>query len=209
MKAFSTIGDAFSRWIDCVAEEVARLHGWLAPARVVKLIEVDAGNFAIETDERNAASTPPVGYLVIADGKFIEALTPGLVGTLSDSRIELFLRSDRFLFAPLELPGRAAEFLDGVVRAQIDRLTPWKAAEAVFGWSKPTQSGTDRFIATIAAAPRARIAPFVQAISGLGVRSSSVFAAPRTLALRPNPSRSWRTAVVPPTLANFGAFSRS
>ncbi len=94
---------------------------------------------------------------------------------LSGSRVELILRSDRFLFAPLELPGRAAEFLDGVVRAQIDRLTPWSAVEAAFGWSNPTQAGTDRFITTIAATALGRIAPFVQAMAGFGVRSISVF----------------------------------
>jgi general secretion pathway protein L len=95
--------------------------------------------------------------------------------SLSGSRIELMLRSDRFLFAPLELPGRAAEFLEGVVRAQIDRLTPWGAATAAFGWSVPLQAATDRFVTTIAASPLERIAPLVHAISAFGVKSISVF----------------------------------
>ena len=94
---------------------------------------------------------------------------------VSGSRIELVLRADRFLFAPLELPGRAAEFLDGVARAQIDRLTPWGAAEAAFGWSKTTQAGTDRCITTIAATALGRITTDVKAMASLGAQSISVF----------------------------------
>jgi general secretion pathway protein L len=75
------------------------------------------------------------------------------------------------------LPGRAAEFLGGVVRAQIDRLTPWSAEEAVFGWSAPTEAGNDRIVVTVAATARAKIAPYVQALSELGAQSIAVFAA--------------------------------
>jgi general secretion pathway protein L len=175
MKALSVIAEGFARWIDSVAGTVITVHGWLAPPRVIKLIEDEAGEFAIRTDQQASDASPTVECVRIAEGKIIGAVPAGMAENLAGSRIELVLRSDRFLFAPFELPGRAAEFLEGVVRAQIDRLTPWGAAEAAFGWSKPTQAGTDRFITTIAATALGRITPFIQALAGFGVQSISVF----------------------------------
>jgi general secretion pathway protein L len=177
MKILFAIAQGFSYWIESVAATVIALHGWLAPPRVIKLVEGDAGVFAVLVDQQVTPSTSTSERIRITDGTIIDAdtLSAAMAENVSGSRIELVLRADRFLFAPLELPGRAAEFLDGVVRAQIDRLTPWSAAEAAFGWSKPTQAGTDRFITTIAATALGRITPFVQAIASLGAQSISVF----------------------------------
>jgi general secretion pathway protein L len=178
MKAFSIMADAFSRWIDSVAQAVLTLHGWLAPPRVVQLIEGETGTFAVRTDGQSADARSPNGCLRIAEGKIIEPPPPDIAQLLSGSRLELILRSERFLFAPLELPGRAAEFLDGVVRAQIDRLTPWSAAEAAFGCSRPTQSGGERIAITIAATARSSIMPYIQATACLGAYSTAVLTSP-------------------------------
>ena len=93
---------------------------------------------------------------------------------LKGSRVELAMRPDRFFFRAIELPRRATEFLDGVVRAQIDRITPWDAGEAVFGWSAPTELSNDRISVTIAATARPQIIPLIQAIGHLGVKSIAV-----------------------------------
>ena len=76
------------------------------------------------------------------------------------------LQPTRFLFRPLELPARAADFLEGIVRAQIDRLTPWSASEAVFGCSAPAESGADSITTVIAATTRKVAMSYVQAVSG-------------------------------------------
>jgi general secretion pathway protein L len=69
------------------------------------------------------------------------------------------------------LPKRAMEFLDGIVSAQIDRLTPWSASDSVFGWTPPRQLGSDRILLTVVATARALVRPYLQALAGLGAES--------------------------------------
>jgi general secretion pathway protein L len=93
---------------------------------------------------------------------------------LSGKRVEIYLRPDRFLFRSLELPDRAKDLLEGIVQAQIDRLTPWKVTEAVFGWSRPAELSTGRISITIAATARAWIMSHVDAIKSTGAHSIAV-----------------------------------
>src|ERR1700680_4598686 len=101
-------------------------------------------------------------HVAFADGAFS---APNLAPVLKGSRVEIVLKPRRFLFRPLELPARAADFLDGIVRAQIDRLTPWSASEAVFGCSAAVESGTDSITTMIAATTRKVAINYVQTIS--------------------------------------------
>jgi general secretion pathway protein L len=100
------------------------------------------------------------------------------MASLSGCRVELTVSPDRCLFCPLDLPSRAAEFLSGIVRAQIDRLTPWHAADAAFGFSPPVEIEGERLTITIAATPLASIKPLLDSLFAKGARSVSVFVAP-------------------------------
>jgi general secretion pathway protein L len=173
MRLLRQIGEGFSRWIDSVAATVLAVLGWLASPRTVKLVEQDNGELVLQAGKHPARDLQAAA-LRIADGQIVGAPPPGLVAALRGSRAELVLQPGRFLFRPLELPGRAAEFLGGIVRAQIDRLTPWSAADAVFGWSKPADAGPDRIVLTVAASARALVSPYVKAIASLGVQSIAV-----------------------------------
>ncbi len=64
------------------------------------------------------------------------------------------------------------------MRAQIDRLTPWTANDAAFGWSDPVVAGADRIVVTVAATARALVQPLVDALVAAGAEAVAVTATP-------------------------------
>ena len=166
--------DGFFRWIDSVAATTVAMLGRLASRRGVRLVEEDNGAFVVKGSGRDGSSGLPLQRLQFADGQVVGPVPDKLAAALRGSRAELVLQPARFLFRPLELPKRAGEFLDGIVRAQIDRLTPWSPNDAVFGWTRPEAAGADRIVVTVAATARALVAPYVRALAGLGVESIAV-----------------------------------
>ena len=175
MKASFAVADGFSGAIDLVASTVATWVGRLDSPRSVKLVEEECGRFVLQADQPNVGLSPIFLTSNVNAGQVIDAARDGAATGFSGARVELFLHPDRFLFRSIEFPGRAAEFLDGIVRSQIDRLTPWSAAEAAFGWSKSAAAGTDRIVVTIAAAELALVMPYIRAISHMGPHSVAVF----------------------------------
>jgi general secretion pathway protein L len=112
--------------------------------------------------------------ILIGDGRIEPAIAAKLGPLLSRAKVELVLQPGRFVFRPLELPRRAASFLEGIIRAQIDRLTPWSAADAAFGWFPSADIGDERMLVTIAATARNLLKPFATAIAALGVDTITI-----------------------------------
>lgn len=155
-----TIGATLDAWTGSVAGAVlAGLDRVLSP-RIVRLVEGADGEFAVEGGGK-AGSTP--SRIACADGTLS---APNLASLFRGSRVEIVLQARRFVIRPIELPARAADFLEGIVRAQIDRLTPWSAGEAVFGCSAPAASGPENITTMIAATTRKVAMIYVQAVSG-------------------------------------------
>jgi general secretion pathway protein L len=160
MKWFQTIGAILNAWTGSVAAAIIAGFDRMASPRVVRLVENDDGAFTVEAAAKSSNAPARIGF---ADGTLS---APNLAPLFRGSRVEIVLQPKRFLFRPLELPARAADFLDGIVRAQIDRLTPWSASEAVFGCSIPTDSGPESITTVIAATTRKVALGYVQAVSG-------------------------------------------
>jgi general secretion pathway protein L len=168
MKFLRQFLEGFSRWITCVATAIVAMRGWFVSSRPVEFVEETGGEFLVRTAGRSPPSTSETGRIRILDGKVVGTVPSGLAAKLKGCRAGLVLQPARFMFRPLELPRRAGEFLGGIVRSQIDRLTPWSAGEAAFGWSPPTDIGNDRIVVTVAATARALVNPLVEAVAGLG-----------------------------------------
>jgi general secretion pathway protein L len=160
MKLRETIGAILDAWTGSVAAAIISGFDRMVSPRVVRLIEGDDGGFAVETAAKSDNAPSRIAF---ADGTLS---APNLAPMFKGSRVEIVLQPRRFLFRPLELPARAVGFLDGIVRAQIDRLTPWSASEAVFGCSVPVENGTDGISTVIAATTRKVAMTYVQAVSG-------------------------------------------
>jgi general secretion pathway protein L len=144
----------------------------------VQIIEEAPDIFTLRAADGGKKSRLADQQIRVTGGIIETPLRADWARTLHGSRAEMVLRPNRFLFRPLELPKRAIEFLDGIVRSQIDRLTPWTSGEAVFSWTPPVEAPNDRIELTIAATARGLVTPYVQAIADLGVASVTILTFP-------------------------------
>ena len=183
MNGLGDIKAFVARWIDTVAAAIVGLLTFRT-RKSVQVVEEDSGTFVISAG-RDTPSGRPFERVTVVDGQIVSPNPGNVEAMLRGSHAELELKASRFMFRPLELPQRATEFLDGVVRAQIDRLTPWSANDAAFGWTEPAAAATDRMVVTVAATARALVQPLIDALTGAGAESVSVStAAPNAAPIR-------------------------
>ena len=157
-----------SRRLDDAAAGLWDLTDLVRRKTLVTLLEQADGGFIVASKAR-----APRGPVRFEAGRFTdlpEALVKG-------ADVEVRLQARRFLFRSLEVPRKAADFLDAVVHAQIDRLTPWSPAQAAFGRSAPAELAGDRLGIVVAATSRADIAPFALALESMAPRSVTISAA--------------------------------
>jgi general secretion pathway protein L len=179
-----------SRWIDVVVGLIVACSRRFAAPRLIKLIEDEDGNLTFRPGADGSAPSARSESFRLADGKVLGELPSELSAALTGRRVELTLQPTRFVFRPIDLPPGAADFLHGIVQTQIDRLTPWAAADAAFGWSDPIEHG-GRLVVNIAATGKNTIRPYVEAIAAIGASSVSVFASPPLSSTGTLPIKIW------------------
>jgi general secretion pathway protein L len=174
MTALEKIQTAFWHWLDQVAEAVLAARARFTSKNPVHLVETEQGRFSVLPAQKRQGAIARGAEIQIENGAIAGYPAPELQAALQGGEVDLLLRPDRFVFKPLELPARAAEFLDGVVRSQIDRLTPWDAEHAAFGASAPVDAGGGRIVVTVAATAKTALLPLVKAFTASGARSVTV-----------------------------------
>ena len=146
----------------------------LRPRRRLRLVE-QASDVFLHTDGDARASEPQARFRFVAGAFVAESeVSPG--GNWRRAEVELVLSERQFLFPRFQAPRKASEFLDAIVRSQIDRLTPWTRAQAEAGFAIEPVAGDETAI-TLAAAAKAALDPYVEAARARGADSVVVFAA--------------------------------
>lgn len=111
-------------WLDGLA---ALLLAWRERQRARQglLITREDAHFVVRTVGRGQDSVPQI----IADGA---ALPPGVARLAGHGTVTFELKE--IVVRRIQVPAPAREFLPGIVRNQIERLSPWRANDTVYGF---------------------------------------------------------------------------
>jgi general secretion pathway protein L len=176
MAMISEFNELLSEWIAAVTGAVDAAADRLVRPRRITIEEGEDGAFTARTiSAKNAPPLPDVSFR-LDQGRPIPPLPEDWEIAFRGSRVEAQLQSGHVMTCPLDFPGKAGDFLDGMIRAQIDRLTPWTANEAVFGWSPPTSMANDRIEVTFAATSKLMVQPLLQFVRALDAVSVAIYA---------------------------------
>jgi general secretion pathway protein L len=116
------VGAMVRRWIEVLA---ALLFGWQEAWRARRSLIVSRDATGILIRHAQAVSTAAVGAPVAED----------VAQAARRSLVVLELQPDQVMARRISVPAKAREFLPGIIRNQIDRLSPWQADEAVYGFA--------------------------------------------------------------------------
>jgi len=163
-------------WIATVARAVNFAIGRYARGRQILLSEHSDHSFTAKLKSVRKGPVLPEVSFRLSDGRPNPPLPADWVAAFRGSRVEALMASGRVLFRSLDFPKQAVDFLDGMIRTQIDRLTPWTADEVVFGWSPPAAIAKERVELTLASTSKQDIQPLVQLASNLGAASIAAIA---------------------------------
>jgi general secretion pathway protein L len=143
--------DLFGEWIAAVDAAIRAATVRMVPRRRILLLEGDGNSFTARvTSARKGGFLPRTSFRLV-QGRPEPALSSEWRAALRGSCIDILMRPDHVLFRAVDFPKQAADFLDGMVRAQIDRLTPWTAGEVEFGITPPVPIANERIALTLAA----------------------------------------------------------
>ncbi len=158
-------------WIDAVSRAVDMVAGRFVRAQQIRLAEREDGAFTASTMAAKGGPRLPDVSFRLDDSKPLPAEWKA---AFRAGRVEALLQPAHVMTHQLDFPNKAADFLDGMIRAQVDRLTPWSAGDAVFGWSSPTPAPNDRIEVTFAATSRQKVKPVLQFAEAVDAASVAI-----------------------------------
>ena len=167
----SELKDLFGSWIAAVTTAFHFIAARIRSQRRVLLVERGPDHFAARIASTRKGPILPEASFHLLHGRPEPGLTAQWQAALRGSHIDILMRPDRVLFRTVDFPKQATGFLDGMIRAQIDRLTPWPASEVEFGTTPPVPVGGERVALTVAATSKQKILPLLRIAADCGAAS--------------------------------------
>jgi general secretion pathway protein L len=176
MGIISEFQQLFSEWIAAVTGAADAAAGQFIRSRRILLEEGDDDVFTARIIAAKKAPALPDLVFRLDSGGPQPPLPADWKAAFRGSRVEAQLQSGHVMTCLLDFPSKAGDFLDGMIRAHIDRLTPWTANDAVFGWSPPTPAVNDRIDVIVAATSKLKVQPLLQYAQALDAASVAIYA---------------------------------
>lgn len=156
--------------IDWVTEGL--VQAWAAgedrlwPRQRFLLVRKDSGYTLQRPDGQPLAEGLPL------DGSASE-IPADAAAPVKDGDVDVVLPADELLIRTLEpLPAQSRPYLEGIVRHQLERLTPWRASDVLYTYhAAPASAEDSRLIVTIAATARSLHRRLLESLSALQPRS--------------------------------------
>ena len=162
MTVLERIAGIWFALLDASASAAAAVSARVTAGKRVRVVEDGSGGMTVALVTRRGSS----GTVRVAAGDDAPA---SLQRTLRRSRVMLDLDPRRFVFRAIDVPARATEFIEQIVRTQIDRLTPWRSETVMFGWADPETSEKEGNVTVaVAATDRVLVAPILTSLERLG-----------------------------------------
>src|SRR5437660_715664 len=120
------IGAILKRWFDTLA---TLLLGWHERQRERRALTVAFGGQQLGVRELRLA-----GAAAQQNGRAGQTISDELVRMARDSLVILDFSADQIVTRHISVPAQAHKFLAGVVRNQVERLSPWLLNDVVYGF---------------------------------------------------------------------------
>ncbi len=166
---FASVQNAIAWFLDGLTETVADLVDRLNRRVPISLVQLGHDGYALEQADGRRA---PGQLTLVQDGAGPRLQPQQVAGQLADRDVDVVLTSDELLVRTLDpLPAESRQYLDGIVRHQLERFVPWRLDNVLYSYEAgPVGDNDDRLLVRVAATARSLHAPLIAAVNALGPR---------------------------------------
>lgn len=162
----NTVRRAINWLVEGLVQAWTTIEDRLWPRRRLLLVRTQDG-YTLQRPDGPAAAAR-----LLLDGEAAE-IPAEAAALIKDGDVDVLLPADGLLVRTLDpLPAQSKPYLDGIVRHQLERLTPWRASDVLHSYQTAAAGPEDsRLLVTIAATARSLHRRLLEQLAALQPRS--------------------------------------